>query len=71
MLRRAIPALVLPLLLVGCGLGKTAATAAASGASKAQEAAQAKQVLETVQHQLDLGARQADASLRAAEAASQ
>jgi hypothetical protein len=71
MLRRAVPILTLPLLLTACGVGETAATAAAGGASSATGAAQARQVLDAVQQQLDLGAREAEERLRAAEEAGQ
>lgn len=71
MLRHAVLIVTLPLVLTACGVGETAATAAVGGASTATGAAQARQVLDAVNQQLDLGAREAEERLRAAEAASQ
>jgi len=73
MLRHAALIVTLPLVLTACGVGETAATAGAVavGTTRATHAAQARQVLDAVQQQLDLGAREAEERLRAAEAASQ
>lgn len=70
MRRHTLRLLAIPLVLTACGVGETAATAAAVGTTRATHAAQARQVLDAVQQQLDLGAREAQERLRAAEAAS-
>lgn len=70
MLCHTLPVLALMVLLSACGVGETAATAGAVGAAGATNDAQPRQVLDAVQRQLDLGAREAQDRLQAAEAAS-
>lgn len=69
--RPVFAVLALPLLVTACGLGETAATATAVGTTTATTAAHARQAVDAVQRQLDVGAREAQDRLQAAEAASQ
>lgn len=64
-------ALVLAVVLSGCGLAETGAAAAAGGVSKAEELRRAKETEAQVKQQIDAAYQQAAEQRRAGEAASQ
>lgn len=64
-------AVLLPLLLGGCGLAATSVTTAAGGASAAQDARQAKETEAKLQQQINAAYQQDAAQRKAAEAQAQ